>query len=366
MNSKAFQLATDLTLAFVSTFVIIIAAWPATVTVQEVQCRTGDEAWTSYCLAIDDPDLKRLRQVAQQTARQQAADPETTVLASWRKQLADHYANLDQSRLELQQQLTENKVALLRPEPSQHLFTLSDSGIAPGGVTSKSVAADRAAAFSKAAFRLPTADQLTIDKRAAPVNPVHRSPVHHSAAQDQAAPNQVALGNTADTSQNFAVPNVAAPSVTVPNVAVPSAGLNSDTSQDTASGASDSFVQLPPAPAPVQVVETQTASAPRSAGAAYWQSVAKAASNPLAIGGVSGRLDVRFLKPRKQSWSPLAFQVALLLGLVVAVGFKAWSIKSPRIAGQPFFAQPQQVIGRWATLTVLAAIGFVVSTTLLG
>ena len=361
MNSKAFQLATDLTLAFVSTFVIIIAAWPATVTVQEVQCRTGDEAWTSYCLAIDDPDLKRLRQVAQQTARQQVADPETTVLASWRKQLADHYANLDQSRLELQQQLTDNKVALLRPEPSQYLFTLSDSGIAPGGVTSKSVAADRAAAFSKTAFRLPTADQLTVDKRAAPVNPVHRS-----AAQDQAAPNQVALGNTADTSQNFAVPNVAAPSVTVPNVAVPSAGLNSDTSQDTASGASDSFVQLPPATAPVQVVETQTASAPRSAGAAYWQSVAKAASNPLAIGGVSGRLDVRFLKPRKQSWSQLAFQVALLLGLVVAVGFKAWSIKSPRIAGQPFFAQPQQVIGRWATLTVLAAIGFVVSTTLLG
>lgn len=331
MNSKAFQLATDLTLAFVSTFVIIMAAWPASVSVQEVQCRTGDEAWTTYRLAIDDPDLDRLRAASRQPGVDQPTDPDTTVLASWRKQLADHYASLDQTRLDLQQQLTENKVAMLRPEPSEYLFSLSDNGTGYGGVTSKTVAANREAAFSKAAFRLPTADQLS--------------------AGNNTMLKQEANIAPADTTESFNVPSV---------------GLPSRTSQGTAMPPNDPFVQLPPAPAPAPIVEPKSPSLKQSEGAAYWQSVAQSASNPLASGDSAPRLDIRFLKQRKQSWSPLAFQVAFLLALLVAVGFKAWSIKSPRIAGQPFFAQPQQVIGRWATLTVLVAIGFVVSTTLLG
>ena len=86
----------DLTLAFASIFVITLAIWPRTETLQVIAIRDTDDQWTEYCIASLDPLVAEIELKLNEWS--QIESNPTYVKAKWQSELAEFYSNGAESK----------------------------------------------------------------------------------------------------------------------------------------------------------------------------------------------------------------------------------------------------------------------------
>lgn len=79
----------DLVLAFAATFVITLALWPQTPSLQIVRCQLDQQGWKTYSIAIDDPSLDELKERIRLWKTPESHP--SYVTAKWQKEVAEFY-----------------------------------------------------------------------------------------------------------------------------------------------------------------------------------------------------------------------------------------------------------------------------------